>query len=108
MLVRPLASLGSADLALAGGKGANLGELMRAGFPVPEGFVLTTDAYALAAGAAGVDPRDPASARERILAAPIPDEVANAARDAYRRLGAGSVAVRSSATAEDLPQASFA
>ena len=41
----PLTDLTSADLAIAGGKGANLGELLRAGFAVPPGFVLTTDAY---------------------------------------------------------------
>jgi len=44
--VVPLGELGRRDLALAGGKGANLGELVRAGLPVPDGFVVTTDAYA--------------------------------------------------------------
>ena len=106
-LVVPLAALGARDLPIAGGKGANLGELMRAGFPVPDGFVITTDAYASAANAAGVDPNDPAGARARLLGTPMPPEIANAARDAYRVLG-GRVAVRSSATAEDLPEASFA
>jgi len=108
VLVRPLADLGAADLAVAGGKGANLGELIRAGFPVPDGFVVTTDAYALAASAAGVDPRDPARARERLLGVHVPDGVATAVRDGYRALGTPAVAVRSSATAEDLPEASFA
>jgi pyruvate,water dikinase len=106
-LVVPLAALGARDLPIAGGKGANLGELMRAGFPVPDGFVITTDAYVAAASAAGVDPEDPAGARARLLGTPMPPEIANAARDAYRALG-GRVAVRSSATAEDLPEASFA
>lgn len=41
-----LADFGAGDFALAGGKGANLGELVRQGFPVPAGFVVTTDAYA--------------------------------------------------------------
>src|SRR5712664_1059541 len=62
-LVVPLSALGARDLAVAGGKGANLGELMRAGFPVPDGFVITTEVYARAASAAGVDPRDPVGAR---------------------------------------------
>ncbi|MDX6717726.1 MAG: rifampicin phosphotransferase, partial [Baekduia sp.] len=106
-LVMPLSALGARDLPIAGGKGANLGELIRAHFPVPDGFVITTRAYAAAARAAGVDPRDPIGARERLTAKPVPDEVANAVREAYRALG-GRVAVRSSATAEDLPEASFA
>src|SRR5438552_3070170 len=44
-LVVPLEEIGRGDLALAGGKGANLGELVRADFPVPDGFVVTTAAY---------------------------------------------------------------
>ena len=99
--------LGAQDLAVAGGKGANLGELIRAGFPVPEGFVITTDAYAAAASAASIDPRDPIAARARLMEMAVPPEVATAVRNAYRALG-GRVAVRSSATAEDLPEASFA
>jgi pyruvate,water dikinase len=106
--VRRLEELGATDIAVAGGKGANLGELVRAGFAVPDGFVLTTDAYALAAQAAGVDPRDPAGARTRLVEAALPAEIAAAVRGAYRAIGAGKVAVRSSATAEDLPDASFA
>ncbi len=106
-LVTPLSEIGAGGLRLAGGKGANLGELVRAGFPVPDGFVITTDAYAAAADAAGVDPSDPISARTRLLGTAVPPEVASAVRDAYRALG-GRVAVRSSATAEDLPEASFA
>src|SRR5438094_8203919 len=103
-----LAEIDRGAVALVGGKGANLGELARAGFPVPNGFVLTTGAYALAAEAAGVDPARPAEAAERLRAAPMPEAIANAARRAYAALDAGRVAVRSSATAEDLPGASFA
>ena len=44
-MVRPLGELRATDLDIAGGKGANLGELVRAGFPVPDGFVVTTAAY---------------------------------------------------------------
>src|SRR5262245_12565766 len=107
-LVRRSLARGAADVDVAGGKGANLGELQWAGFTVPDGFVLTTPAYAVAARAAGVDPRDPGGAAERLRTAPVPGPVAAAARDAYAALGGGSVAVRSSATAEDLPGASFA
>src|SRR5438094_5151238 len=103
-----LAEIDRGAVALVGGKGANLGDLARAGFPVPKGFVLTTRAYALAAEAAGVDPVRPPEAAERLRAAPLPDAIANAARKAYAALESGRVAVRSSATAEDLPGASFA
>ncbi|MEZ7129894.1 PEP/pyruvate-binding domain-containing protein [Nonomuraea sp. AD125B] len=90
-LVAPLDAVGRADLPLAGGKGANLGELVRNGFPVPPGFVVTTHAYDLA----GRDGELPAELRREIAAG-------------YEALGAGPVAVRSSATAEDLPGAAFA
>jgi len=72
VLVRSLAELTAADLSEAGGKGANLGELRRAGFPVPDGFVITTAAYALAAEAAGVTGETPANARLRLAASPVP------------------------------------
>src|SRR5436309_1639134 len=108
MLVRSLDELTAADLPEAGGKGANLGELRRAQFPVPDGFVITTAAYALAAEAAGVTGETPATARVRLAASPVPAGIAHAVREAYRALGASEVAVRSSATAEDLPDASFA
>src|SRR5438105_2796928 len=107
-LVRSLRELGAADVGAAGGKGANLGELIHAGFPVPDGFVLTTVAYARVAEAAGVDPGDPAGARSRLGGASVPPDIATALGDGYRAIGAGRVAVRSSATAEDLPDPSFA
>ncbi len=123
--VRRFADLGRGDVADAGGKGANLGELARAGLPVPAGFVLTTAAYrafvatadlggrilALAdlpadAGPAAYD--EPAARiRDLFAAAPLPDDVAAELREARAALGA-AVAVRSSATAEDLEGASFA
>ena len=106
--VRRLDQVSAADVDTAGGKGANLGELARANFPVPDGFILTTEAYALAARAAEIDPQEPAAAALRLRASPAPDAVAAAARQAYADLGGGAVAVRSSATAEDLPGASFA
>src|SRR3954469_25726583 len=87
-VVVPLGDLDAGSVPVAGGKGANLGELIRAGFPVPDGFCLTTGAYravATAAGLAGVltrlaalapDDVDGAAelasqARERILATPV-------------------------------------
>ncbi len=106
--IQPLASLRAADGAVAGGKGANLGELIAAGFPVPDGFAVTTDAYVLAAREAAVDPSDPAAAAERLRTSEMPAPIAAVALEAYRALGGGPVAVRSSATAEDLPGASFA
>jgi len=90
-LVVDLREVGRDDLDVAGGKGANLGELMRAGFPVPAGFVVTTAAY------------DRFMAEQRMQ-----EDVERACRTAYARLGGGPVAVRSSATAEDLPGAAFA
>jgi rifampicin phosphotransferase len=112
--VVPLSDLGRGDLAAAGGKGANLGELIRAGLPVPEGFVVTTDAYAMviqpldlnipqriAAGKAD-------SVRAGIETAPMPADLRTEIANTYVALGTGPVAVRSSATAEDLPGAAFA
>jgi phosphohistidine swiveling domain-containing protein len=106
----------SADdsVAVVGGKGTNLGRLLRAGFPVPPGFVITTDAYRLflgpdvdaATGVSGTD--EPTYLRERLLHAPFPDALSAAILDAYARLGQPAVAVRSSGTAEDLASASFA
>jgi pyruvate,water dikinase len=101
-----LAELDATALALAGGKAANLGELIAAGLPVPPGFCVTTDAYTSVA--AGLD-GDPATMRAALAAAPVPEEIAEAVTRAYRALGPDvPVAVRSSATAEDLPTASFA
>jgi rifampicin phosphotransferase len=123
-VVLRLRDLDAGSLSLAGGKAANLGELISGGFPVPEGFCVTTDAYGdMAAAAALTDIVDllavtsdedqarstelSRQAREQILSTPMPGHVADAVRVAYAHLG-GPVAVRSSATAEDLPFASFA
>jgi phosphohistidine swiveling domain-containing protein len=122
-LVVALDALARDALALGGGKAVNLGELLRAGLPVPPGFCITTHAYALAVSGADLDPllheltsSDPsgqtplaAVIRDRILGVPMPTAVADAVRQALDTLGADlPVAVRSSATAEDLPFASFA
>lgn len=129
--VLPLRALHRDMLALVGGKAANLGELTGAKFQVPPGFCITTTAYTRVAAYAGLqgvldryatlpggerrDARqltDLAQAAHRcLLAAPIPPEITDAITEAYRHLGSGeplAVAVRSSATAEDLPLASFA
>lgn len=106
------------DLAQAGGKGANLGELIRAGFPVPPGFVVTTAAYdqfvthnhlsRIIAAALGESELSGAAIRDAFEQAPIPPQVEHAILAAHRQLGPDPVAVRSSATAEDLPDAAFA
>jgi pyruvate,water dikinase len=113
-------------LAVVGGKAGNLGELARAGLPVPPGFCLTTQAYRQATQDAGLEEifdelertasSDVATlsalaerARDAVLAVPIPPAIAEAVAAEFARLGAVlPVAVRSSATAEDLPFASFA
>ncbi|WP_395398458.1 PEP/pyruvate-binding domain-containing protein [Arthrobacter sp. UC242_113] len=93
-----------------GGKAANLGVLLAAGMPVPPGFCVTTGAYRRASAAAGVHPSEPAEqTRRRLESAPIPGDITEAILAAYAGLGEDlPVAVRSSATAEDLPEASFA
>ncbi|MCC5976140.1 MAG: hypothetical protein JJT81_19105 [Rubellimicrobium sp.] len=118
--------LGSADLPLAGGKGASLGAMLGAGLPVPEGFAVLTQAYRdfvahndlaepvrqLVEDVPGDDPAGLAAAaqalKDRFLAGSIPPHVSDAIATAYAGIGAGLVVVRSSATAEDLPGASFA
>jgi rifampicin phosphotransferase len=107
-IVLPLAGVRASDLGIVGGKAANLGELVANGFQVPVGIVLTTDAYHAAADPAGVDPSQPEVAAERLREVDLPPAVVEVVLEAYRGLGSGSVAVRSSATAEDLPGASFA
>jgi phosphohistidine swiveling domain-containing protein len=126
--VSPLGDLGRDDVAEAGGKAANLGELVSAGVPVPPGFVVTTAAYLAYVAAndlqdrviAAVPAADAeteayeAAARQiagLFAAGAVPDELAAEIADGYRALSGGSgpaVAVRSSATAEDLEGASFA
>lgn len=118
--------VGKDDLALVGGKGANLGELTRASIPVPPGFVVTADTYFHFLEQAGLEPvlqqelaeldvhdsrelnERAARIRQLIVDAPMPPSLAEEIKAAYIQLGQGPVAVRSSATAEDLPEASFA
>ena len=107
-----------------GGKAVNLGIMRAAGLPVPDGFCITTQAYSEAVADSLNDlidqlaePSDSDTldrladqARTRVLAAPVSDELRRRIVGHYRALGEGAapVAVRSSATAEDLPYASFA
>src|SRR6266513_1105491 len=105
-----LAEVDRRELALAGGKGANLGELIHAGFPVPGGFVVVTSAYdrflsynrldlsiptALAAAGDGG-----ASIRKAMENGQMPSDIEQDIIAAYERLHGAPVAVRSSATAE--------
>lgn len=124
--IRWLGNVGLADVPLVGGKNASLGEMRRSfsalGVPVPDGFAVTAEAfrYFLQANAltdriaATLADRNTAldavsrSVRAMVTAGTLPPDLADEIRQAYRQLGGGEVAVRSSATAEDLPGASFA
>ena len=99
------------DIPAAGGKGANLGELYNAGFPVPNGFCITSHAFDDYMKRNGFD--SPASGNsftsEEIAKGQLWKELEDEIAEYYHALGPDSkVAVRSSATAEDLPEASFA
>jgi pyruvate,water dikinase len=114
------------DIPLVGGKGANLGEMVHAQIPVPPGFIVTASAYFKFLNGAGLtdgvrhdleglnvnDSRRLQEVskviKDKISSASIPPDMVKEMKDAYRKLGQGLVAVRSSATAEDLPEASFA
>lgn len=118
----------SATLEHVGGKGASLARLAMAGLPVPPGFSITVEAYhafveenglqeQILAAVSAIHTGDPAALDEtsqRIRAlftqGEMPTDLSNAIRQAYAQLGTGNlfVAVRSSATAEDLPEMSFA
>ena len=114
------------DIAIVGGKGANLGEMTKAGIPVPQGFIVTAHAYFSFIEKTGIhdeivntlEPLDvqdskqlqtlAAKVQDIIKGAEIPPEIIEQIERAYVKMGRGLVAVRSSATAEDLPEASFA
>lgn len=126
-LCLPFEQVSREDVAIAGGKGANLGDMVQAGLPVPPGFVICAPAYRLMVTHTGLikkiekvlegisykDPQGLTSIEHRIRAlfadTPIPPELADEILEHYHRLGDEiPVAVRSSATAEDLAGASFA
>ena len=114
------------DIPLVGGKGANLGEMTNAGIPVPPGFIVTAAAYfdfieksdlhdKIKALLDPIDVHDSKQLQEiaekvqtLVKEAQMPAETAKEIEQAYAKMGRGLVAVRSSATAEDLPEASFA
>lgn len=121
--------LDKGDLPLVGGKGANLGEMTQAGFPVPNGFAVTVESYDRFLEENNIldeinkiindtDTNNPEQLQDAskkvqkiITNSKIPESVAKETREAYKKLsqkGTDLVAVRSSATAEDLPDASFA
>lgn len=124
--ILPLNSAPAASFPSAGGKGANLALLVAEGFAVPPGFLILTNAYRAHVAQSdldrfilstldGLDAGDPAALeaaskaiRSRFAAGNLSLELIADLRDAYAALGSGSVAVRSSATAEDLPDLSFA
>ncbi len=134
--IRLFSEISANDVPLVGGKGANLGEMTRAGLPVPPGFCVSADAYRQFTAHSQetitqildetrMDDADDvetktARLREFLIAQPMPDDIAQQILDAYQELqnqiyssliaqhSALPVAVRSSATAEDLPDASFA
>ncbi|RIH85507.1 phosphoenolpyruvate synthase [Calidithermus roseus] len=134
--VRWFEEIGIDDVGLVGGKNASLGEMLRElsplGVPIPDGFAITAEAYRYYLEAAGLSEeiraiyagRDPASVEDleqrsrrlqsRILQTELPEDLEREILAAYRELARRSgvadpfVAVRSSATAEDLPTASFA
>lgn len=116
------------DIAAVGGKGASLGEMSAIGLPVPRAFVVTSHAFrqflietglekTLFSGLDNLNVEDSAelekaakTAKDAVLKAKIPAVIKQEIRDAYQRMDPKGlvVAVRSSATAEDLPDASFA
>ncbi|NPV43677.1 MAG: pyruvate, phosphate dikinase [Firmicutes bacterium] len=124
--VKRLDEISRKDFPLAGGKGSNLGEMIRAGLPVPEGFVILTSAYKRFVvqnniqesieNILGKIDSDDAGKLEEVSQTiknwfkegEIPEDVRKEIALAYKQLGGDAVAVRSSATAEDLPGSSFA
>jgi len=125
-LVKNFNDIKKGDVAVVGGKGANLGEMTGDGINVPGGFVVTSESYRYFLRDNGLDEKFreeilkagndegklkecAKSFREMIVNATLPDSIKNAVRGKYEELGIDErVAVRSSATAEDLPDASFA
>lgn len=124
--IRWFQELSRDDVPIAGGKGANLGEMTQAGLPIPPGFVVTADAYRRFMQGTGLaeqvrhtldslDVEDltqlndvAATLQQLMLSRPMPEELAQELIEAYHQLPERFVAVRSSATSEDTEAASFA
>ncbi|MGB5932469.1 MAG: PEP/pyruvate-binding domain-containing protein, partial [Anaerolineae bacterium] len=116
----PLDQIEAEHQHLVGSKALHLGELRQAGVRVPRGFCITTAAYHLFLQEAGLEAAVSSLDRETVdlqraplgqemVKHPLPDRLYGVIEEAYRGLGEGKpVAVRSSATREDLPEASFA
>ena len=100
--IKHFSEIDDADLSRVGGKGLNLGKLTRAGFPVPKGFCVTTDAYRLSVQS--LSEQNENSIKDIGLSPELIAEI----HTAREKLQTATVAVRSSATAEDLAEASFA
>lgn len=128
-LTLDFSELSKKDIPIAGGKGANLGEMYNADIPVPNGFVVTSTAYykfmketnlysTVISTLNNLDVENTKKLQQAaekiqkvIKAAKMPDEIKNEIKRSYHKLSGNTdkaVAVRSSATAEDLPEASFA
>ena len=132
MYVKKFEDISKNDIGIAGGKGANLGELTQAGIPVPPGFVITAETYQKFMESTGIfqtvmdilskidinDTKELQNAADEIKDiiknAPMPGDISTYIIEAYNALShdvgleEADVAIRSSATAEDLPDASFA
>ncbi len=100
--IKHFSEIDDTDLLRVGGKALNLGKLTRAGFPVPKGFCVTTDAYRLSVQ--GLSEQNEGSIKDIELSPKLITEI----RIAEEKLRTTTFAVRSSATAEDLAEASFA
>ncbi len=100
--IKHFSEIDETDLSRVGGKGLNLGKLTKAGFQVPQGFCVTTDAYL--SSVQDLSEQNANSIKNLALAPELVAEIYGA----YENLQLAKVAVRSSATAEDLAEASFA
>ena len=100
--IKHFSEIDEVDLPRVGGKGLNLGKLTRAGFQVPQGFCVTTDAYRFSVQS--LSEQNASAIKELALSPELVAEI----RTAREQLRTSTVAVRSSATAEDLAEASFA
>lgn len=101
-LIKPFSEITTDDLPLVGGKGLNLGKLTNAGFSVPKGFCITTEAYRLSVEHLSEQNQS------NIIDIDLKPELLEEIHNARKCLNTDTVAVRSSATAEDLDDASFA
>ena len=125
-LIRNFTALGKGDAAIAGGKGASLGEMIKAGIPVPPGFVLLSGAFERFIEETDITTkidselhevnreemhtveRASATIQRMILEAKMPEDIATEIKKHFKELDAEFVAVRSSATAEDSASAAWA